>query len=163
MSGYPVIYTYLYAEASAHPNNWLQERMHQLLEKTSRTPTPNAVLSYIQLVHLSVQVHGFNAKTPFYGLAAPFDKVVLHRFYAAYKVFFTFCIIHHKKRCMFRLYLHFWIVCRFLLPFCVLRAQKATNASAEITFLAGLVPSPAFDGVRLPNPCIMASKRHVLY
>ena len=64
---------------------------------------------------------------------------------------------------MFRLYLHFWLVCRFLLPFCVLRLQKATNASAEITFLAGLVPSPFFDGVCLPNPCVLASKRHVFY
>jgi len=45
----------------------------------------------------------------------------------------------------------------------VLRSQKATNASAEITFLAGLVLFPAFDCVCLPNPCIMASKRHVFY
>ena len=64
---------------------------------------------------------------------------------------------------MFRLYLHLGLVCRFLLPFGVLCSQKVTNASARIAFLAGLVSSPIFGGVCLPNPCVLASKRHVFY
>ena len=77
---------------------------------------------------------------------------------SSYSAYFTL-----KNRCMFRLYLHLGLVCRFLLPFGVLCSQKVTNASARIAFLAGLVSSPFFGGVCLPNPCVLASKRHVFY
>ena len=62
---------------------------------------------------------------------------------------------------MFRLYSHFWLACRFLLPFCIIHLQKSRNVSAKITLLAGLAPSPSFDGVRPSNNCVLVSKRHV--
>ena len=64
---------------------------------------------------------------------------------------------------MFRLYSHFWLACRFLLPFCIIHLQKAMNVSAKITLLAGLAPSPSFDGARPSNNCVLVSKRNVFY
>ena len=64
---------------------------------------------------------------------------------------------------MFRLYSHFWLACRFLLPFCIIHLQKSRNVSAKITLLAGLAPSPFLGGVWPSNKCLLVSKRHVFY
>ena len=64
---------------------------------------------------------------------------------------------------MFRLYSHFWLACRFLLPFCIIHLQKSMNVSAKITLLAGLAPSPSLGGVWPSNKCLLVSKRHVFY
>ena len=45
----------------------------------------------------------------------------------------------------------------------MIHLQKAMNVSAKITLLAGLAPSPSFDGVRPSNSCVLVSKRHVFY
>ena len=45
----------------------------------------------------------------------------------------------------------------------MIHLQKAMNVSAKITLLAGLAPSPSFDGVRPSNNCVLVSKRHVFY
>ena len=45
----------------------------------------------------------------------------------------------------------------------MIHLQKAMNVSAKITLLAGLVPSPSFDGVRPSNNCVLVFKIHVFY
>ena len=44
----------------------------------------------------------------------------------------------------------------------MIHLQKAMNVSAKITLLAGLAPSPSFDGVRPSNNCVLV-KIHVIY